>query len=200
MRASILFGLFIVAGCSSKVVEPDPVSNVEGARTLDSLSAAEAEQYCLDVTAYTKKATDAFDSKRFGCAMVAPVMASGTKTDAEAVAACRKGFDDCLARPAESPKPSTDASSCKTAYTDLQKCKGTGTTVGDLNGCVSESRAQLQTLASIDPCATVKAGGSAVPAKEPEMGSGANCTALKAKCPAAFADKTSGSGTPPSGP
>ncbi len=86
MRASALFlTLSVVAGCSSKVVEADPIGSVDPARALDSLSATEAEQYCADVNAYAKKAIETFDSKRFGCAVMAPVAAAGTKTGTDTV-------------------------------------------------------------------------------------------------------------------
>ncbi len=196
MRASALFlTLSVVAGCSSKVVDSEQVSSFDPARTLDSLSATEAEQYCGDVNAYTKKVTDSFDGKRFGCAAMAPLAATATKTDAEAAAACKKAFDDCLAKPTTTT-PTKETSSCKSAYTDLQKCKGTGTTVGDMNGCLEDMRGQLATLGTYDPCSTLKAGGVGAksPATAPEESP--KCKALQAKCPAAFSSSSDSSPSP----
>lgn len=200
MRASALFlTLSVVAGCSSKVVGSDPVSTIDPARTLDSLSATEAEQYCGDVNAYSKKAFDSFDGKRFGCAVMAPLAASGTKTDAEAATACKKAFDDCLAKPTTAT-PTKETSSCKSAYSDLQKCKGTGTTVGDMNACLEAVTGELMTMSSYDPCSTLKAGGAG--AKSPTAGPEASpqCKALQAKCPAAFSSTSSTSSDPSPAP
>lgn len=197
MRASALLflTLSIVAGCSSKVIETDPISSVDPARALDSLSATEAEQYCADVNAYAKKAIDTFDSKRFGCAVMAPVAASGTKTDAEARSACKKAFDECLAKPTTS-KPTTETTSCKSAHTDLQKCRGTGATVADMNGCLQETRAQLETMSAYDPCTDLLAGGVGAKTPAAAPGESARCKTLQAKCPAAFSSTAeTGSGS-----
>lgn len=182
----------LVAGCSSKTTDGAPfVSNTDETRTLESLSPTEATTYCTDVTTYERGVVSSTDAKKVSCGTFAQLSAFGAKTDADAVAACRKSFDDCMAKPASEP---TSTNTCKNAYADLQKCKGTGTTVGDMNACLTESTAQLTALASTDWCAGLKAGA---PTSSPRAGLGPKCTAVQAKCPKLYS--SSDSSSPPGG-
>lgn len=187
--------LVLAAGCSAKTTQDGPfVSSTDATRTLDSLSTAEATSYCTDVVKYQRAATSADANQKVMCGSFAKVAALGAKTDADAVAACRKSFDDCMAKPSSAP---TTTDSCKDAYASLQKCKGTGTTVGDMNGCITESADQAAALATTDWCAGLKAG---VVKTEPKAAMGPKCTAVQTKCPALWSSESTGGGaTPPSG-
>lgn len=186
--------LVLAAGCSAKTTQDGPfVSSTDATRTLDSLSTAEATSYCTDVVKYQRSATEA-EGKKVTCGSFARIAAVGAKTDADAVAACKKSFDDCMAKP---PSTTTSTDECKDAYASLQKCKGTGTTVADMNGCLTESTDQLVALASTDWCAGLKAG---VVKTEPKAAMGPKCTAVQTKCPALWSSESTGGGaTPPSG-
>ncbi|NUN70865.1 MAG: hypothetical protein HUU02_14275 [Bacteroidetes bacterium] len=166
--------------------------------TTDDVAGVGYFYYMVDntgaVVKYQRAATSADANQKVMCGSFAKVAALGAKTDADAVAACRKSFDDCMAKPSSAP---TTTDSCKDAYASLQKCKGTGTTVGDMNGCLTESTDQLVALASTDWCAGLKAG---VVKTEPKAAMGPKCTAVQTKCPALWSGESTGGGaTPPSG-
>jgi hypothetical protein len=189
MRTSFFisaFGLLALA-CSSEVNGPSEdsshiVTQVDGARTIDSLSATEGETYCKDTQVWAKSTMSPVETARIQCNLngfISSAVLFASK-ESEARAACRKASDECVS--AAVKNVSTSESNCGDAQAKLERCKGKDVRVSEFSACMEEGARAMKAFADPAWCGTVdpKTFAASVPMN------GSACAAVKAKCPAYF--------------
>lgn len=186
---TVLFALGVTPACSSSDSSTTGGStakppSADPAKTLESMSAAEANTYCKEAMAYEAGKLSADEAKRAACAIAGAFGAFTAKTDAEAQQLCKQAYDQCLAKPATTSDAGAADDPCATFATDAATCKGL--TVAELNACHDEQVAQFKTLADPNVCSTLKVGSSGTAAPTPK------CDVVKTKCPKLL--ESSGSG------
>jgi hypothetical protein len=180
------FGLLALA-CSSEANGPSEdsshiVTQVDGARTIDSLSATEGETYCKDAQVWAKSIMSPTEVARLKCnlnGLLSSVVLFASK-ESEGRAACQKASDECVA--AAATNTSTAESKCVDVQAKLESCKGKNVTVSELIACNEEVVRATKAIADPAWCGTVdpKTFAASVPMN------GSACAAVKAKCPAYF--------------
>ncbi|AKU96504.1 hypothetical protein AKJ09_03168 [Labilithrix luteola] len=182
--------LAIAGGCSSGSEGGSgagAVSSVDSSKRVDSLSDAEAKQYCEDGQSYTTSQMKALDTKRIGCGFTAQFTAGiGAQSDADAQAKCRTQFDECMNKPDDAGDAGTgDAETDDSCASFKNQTQGCSATVGEMNQCVADQIAALKALAGKDFCADAKVRTQSDQPGSP-VATPASCTALASKCPSLF--------------
>ncbi len=155
-------------------------SSLPGDKSLGSLSDSESAKLCSELESYYgPNGAVGKETKEVGCRFSALFLAafSGATTDSALQAACKSGYDQCQAAPAQ-----TDTTTC------MKPAASCTATVAEMETCISDSTKALADLGSQFPeCSKVTLAslqstmdpGTTPPASTDPP----SCTAIEAKCP-----------------
>jgi hypothetical protein len=145
-------------------------------KVASSMSQAEAEQACKNVSAQMEKAYEDAGGEHVGCLVAgtfAKAMAGGD------VAACQKAYDSCMEEPDEE-----SGDDCEEAYEELKDCNAT---LGEIEACMDdqvgameEGYAEAKKLNCSSTEEELKALGEIFDSKE-ELSQA--CKTVQEKCP-----------------
>ena len=116
-------GAGFVAGCGGSGSSSTAVTTVDGAKPLNTLTAAETTQLCNDIDAYMGKGVSKANMCKIAAIMGA-TFASPT-SDAAAQAACTPVYNQCMAAPASSNTQTCDPipATCTATVAQLSACE-----------------------------------------------------------------------------
>jgi hypothetical protein len=194
------FGASLVIACSSGGGDDGgggsgSVTSIDSAKSAQTLSDGEAEQYCKDLQAYMTAHMPAL--KKVACSLGSAFATITAKTDDEAKSLCRKAFDDCMAAPGDA-SPGTNT--CAEFIGKLKSCPAT---IGDLNQCIVDQVRGLEALDASAICASAKAPSSSQsmsPQPSPAFTVPESCTRLETSCPNFLQSSSSSSEQEPARP
>lgn len=147
---SIFAALVACGGGAGEPSGGDSVTTIAEGRDVGTLTTGEQTTLCREVTDYVARALTPEQAKRFSCAFGASISATFARAfKQDAVAACQKSFDECLARPIET-RADASAEDASPSTCSVTSCKAI--TVGEIAACARESSRSLGSAADGFSC------------------------------------------------
>lgn len=156
-----------LAGSTGMTTGGSFVSSVSGSKVLSSLTDAEIQTWCADISKSDalKPVTD------FSCRVAGLLAALFTQTDPDAQAACQSAYTSCV----------TDPTSSQCSHKPSASCQAT---VAEYDACLNDEVAVVKTLAAQIPmCSTLTQAALQMGGDPGDQTPPASCQIISEKCP-----------------